>query len=157
MSRQCSWWGSEDELPEEQILEHQQIHFAIDEIEARRLNARAGDIGKGGLPAMLEAAQKASLERSTVFDYQVARDRVRQRQWLHKITAELEATRAYARGPQMSAPSARVPAPPPPAPTLAPVVPPPAAAPVASPPAPIPTSKPPAATAPSTSTGAFPD
>ena len=159
MSRQCSWWSTEDELPEEHILEHQQIHFAIDELEARRLNARADHSASSELPALLEAAQKASLERSTVFDYQVVRDRVRQRQWLHKINAELEATRAYARGPQTAVSAAPVPppapAPPSPAPVSAPVPPP--LAPAEPPPTPIPPPKPPAASAPSTSTGAFPD
>jgi len=156
MSRQCSWWNSAEDLPEEHVLEHQQLHFAIDELEARRLNARADDIGSSDLRAILEAAQKASRERSTLFDYQVVRDRVRQRQWFHKITAELEATRAYARGPQATVSFA--PVPPPPAPTSAPQapapVPPPSAA---AEPSSTSTAKPPAATVPSTFSGAFPD
>jgi hypothetical protein len=159
MSRQCSWWNSEEDLPLEQILEHQQIHFAIHELEARRLNGRAGRIASSELPGILEGAQNASLERSTVFDYQVVRDRVRQRQWFHKIGAELEATRAYARGPQTTVSAAPLPppapAPPPPAAAPAPVPPPPAPVQPPSTPAPIP--KPPAGPAPSTSTGAFPD
>jgi hypothetical protein len=137
-------------MPAEQVLEHEQIHFAIDELEARRLNARANEIvarihtsgtdlesvsqrAQSELRSILEAAQKASLERSTVFDYQVARDRVRQRQWLHKVEAELEVMRAYARGPQLNVSSAVALEPPPSAP--APIA---TTTAVASPPSPAP-------------------
>jgi hypothetical protein len=123
MSRTCSFWSPAEDMPAEQVLEHEQIHFAIDELEARRLNARANEIvarihtagtdlgsvsqrAQAELRSILEVAQKAALERGTVFDYQVARDRVRQRQWLHKIEAELEVTQPYARGPQTSVPAA---------------------------------------------------
>jgi hypothetical protein len=144
MNRTCSWWRPDGVLPDEQVLEHEQIHFAIEELQARRLNARALDIARrietqgsnlgsvsqraqGELRSILEEAAKASLERSTVFDLQ-SRDRVRQRQWFHKVMAELEATRTYARGPQTSfvaeldpLPSAPVPVPSaPPAPAVSP-------------------------------------
>lgn len=40
MDRSCSWWNPESVgLPEDYILEHEQIHFALFELEARRLNA----------------------------------------------------------------------------------------------------------------------
>jgi hypothetical protein len=38
MNRRCSWLNPEAPLAPEYILEHEQIHFAIWEIEARRLN-----------------------------------------------------------------------------------------------------------------------
>lgn len=42
MDRSCSWWNSAPVLlPEDYILQHEQIHFALFEIAARRLNARA--------------------------------------------------------------------------------------------------------------------
>jgi hypothetical protein len=171
MGRTCSWWSLPNEgLSDEHVLEHGQIHFAIAELEARRLNARTEDIvrqvharganpesvtqrAQAALRAVLERAEKASRDRSTVFDHQVARDRVRQRAWLHKVTAELEVTRAYARGPQALS-SARAVAAPAPA-TSAPLAAPPSApaAPVAAPspepPSPLSTSAP--------STGSFPE
>ena len=40
MDRGCSWWNSAQEaLQTDYILEHEQIHFALFELEARRLNA----------------------------------------------------------------------------------------------------------------------
>jgi len=42
MDRDCSWWNPAPlSLPDEYILQHEQIHFALFEIAARRLNARA--------------------------------------------------------------------------------------------------------------------
>jgi hypothetical protein len=42
MDRGCSWWNPEPiSLPDDYILQHEQIHFALFEIEARRLNRRS--------------------------------------------------------------------------------------------------------------------
>jgi hypothetical protein len=42
MDRECSWWNPElGEVPPEYVLEHEQIHFALAESAARRLNERA--------------------------------------------------------------------------------------------------------------------
>ena len=42
MDRECSWWNpSPMMLPAAYILQHEQIHFALFEIAARRLNSRA--------------------------------------------------------------------------------------------------------------------
>jgi hypothetical protein len=42
MDRKCSWWNPElGEVPPEYVLQHEQIHFALAESAARRLNARA--------------------------------------------------------------------------------------------------------------------
>jgi hypothetical protein len=157
MNRTCSWWRPDGVLSEARVLEHEQIHFAIEELEARRLNSRAGDIAQriqtrgndlgevsqraqSELRSVLDSAQDASMQRSTLFDIQ-ARDPVVQRRWFQKVSAELEATRAYARGPQTSfdAESSSVP----PATETAPIPPPsPAHAPSspAAPPAPAPPS-----------------
>lgn len=41
MDRSCSWWNPRPvRLPDEYILQHEQIHFAIVEVSARRLTAR---------------------------------------------------------------------------------------------------------------------
>jgi hypothetical protein len=192
MSRTCSFWSPDESLPDEHVLEHEQIHFAIAELQARRLNVGASDFvrqiytegaelgsvsqrAQGELRAILDAAKKAASDRSRVFDLEVRRDRVRQRAWLHKLTADLEATQAYARGPQTAALSAIAlePAPAPP-PAVAPAALPPVATPAAPPKdtapvaplLPAPSAAPPATVAPAptvvparppTSTGAFPD
>ena len=45
MDRDCSWWNPQyTGLPHEYILEHEQIHFALFEIAARRLNQQAARI-----------------------------------------------------------------------------------------------------------------
>jgi hypothetical protein len=45
MNRNCSWWNPKDlGLPQDYILQHEQIHFAIFELEARRLNASAPEL-----------------------------------------------------------------------------------------------------------------
>jgi hypothetical protein len=45
MDRLRSWWNPNlKEVPEAYVLEHEQIHFAIAEAEARRLNAQAKEI-----------------------------------------------------------------------------------------------------------------
>jgi hypothetical protein len=45
MDRRCSWWNPRElGLPDEYILQHEQIHFALFEVASRRLNARAEDL-----------------------------------------------------------------------------------------------------------------
>jgi hypothetical protein len=45
MDRNCSWWNPEPGgQPEAYLLEHEQIHFAIVEVEARRLHARVPEL-----------------------------------------------------------------------------------------------------------------
>lgn len=45
MDRNCSWWSPRDsDVPDAYILEHEQIHFALFELEVRRLNASIEDI-----------------------------------------------------------------------------------------------------------------
>jgi len=40
MDRGCSWWNDETRLDPRYVLEHEQIHFALAEIQARRLTGR---------------------------------------------------------------------------------------------------------------------
>ena len=45
MDRSCSWWNPRSmTLPADYILEHEQVHFALFEIAARQLNARAREL-----------------------------------------------------------------------------------------------------------------
>jgi hypothetical protein len=47
MDRKCSWWNPKDlGLPQAYILQHEQIHFALFEIDARRMNANAPELTK---------------------------------------------------------------------------------------------------------------
>jgi hypothetical protein len=48
MDRRCSWWNDrQKQLPPEYVLAHEQIHFALTEIHARRLNGRAEELVRG--------------------------------------------------------------------------------------------------------------
>ncbi len=140
-NRGCSWPSPDETHPDADVLEHEQIHFAIAEVEARRMNGRveaivarirsAGTDRDGvtrraalELQAILKEAEEACVGRDILFDDQVrGDDRVRQRQWFQKISAELHATDMLARGPQTMLPVAVASAPEPVS------VPPPAAAP----------------------------
>ena len=45
MDRRKSWWNPNlKEVPEAYVLEHEQIHFAIVEVKARELNAKAAEL-----------------------------------------------------------------------------------------------------------------
>lgn len=64
--RNCSWWNPE--LPRERrdyVLEHEQIHLALFEVEARRLDARAAEIARAAraVAPTPEEARAAAEER----------------------------------------------------------------------------------------------
>lgn len=60
MDRRCSWWNPKAiGLPPDYILEHEQIHFAICELEARRLNATLREF-TSTLTVTEESAQAAA-------------------------------------------------------------------------------------------------
>jgi hypothetical protein len=68
MDRTCSWWNPNDALPIDYVLQHEQIHFAITELGARRLHASAPEIvdsfsGTAATHEQARAAIKAELER----------------------------------------------------------------------------------------------
>ncbi len=109
MDRDCSWWNPQHVgLPHEYILEHEQIHFALFEIAARRLNQQAAGIQERveavartqdeaidevqrRLDAELRAAfeqvklRSDDLDRQTSFAYR----RARQRWWYRQVDEEL--------------------------------------------------------------------
>lgn len=109
MDRSCSWWNPQHmSLDADYILEHEQIHFALFELEARRLNAEAGrlsqtlrstgvtiDGARRQIQARLEGVLAQSLDhvlrRSRAFDEETSMGYrpERQKAWLRRIEAEL--------------------------------------------------------------------
>lgn len=109
--RNCSWWNPE--LPparHDYVLEHEQIHLALFEVEARRLDLRAREIARAAravaespelaraaaeerLAAEIRAALGRALERSLRFDRETSGRLApaAQERWWRKVTAELEA------------------------------------------------------------------
>ncbi len=113
MDRSCSWWNDrQDSQTEEYVLEHEQIHFALFELEARRLNAElastdeqlrstaptaeeAQSATQSRLGALLQDALGRALERSRQFDEDTSMSLnvEKQREWLERIARELARTR----------------------------------------------------------------
>ena len=109
MDRECSWWNdAHTRQPAEYVLEHEQIHFALFELEARRLNAEApamasrlGGTGPSQKAVMatyndalrreLEVAAKRVIERSLEFDEDTSNSYRpdRQRAWREQVSREL--------------------------------------------------------------------
>jgi hypothetical protein len=116
MDRRCSWWN--DKLAARApgyVLEHEQIHFALYELGARKLNASVEEIKRDmkaegtsqdevqahAQRALNEALTKATedlLERNRDFDQDTSLGYRpdRQRAWLRKVLEELAETRAFA-------------------------------------------------------------
>lgn len=112
MDRSCSWWNPEDMgLPSDYILEHEQIHLAIVELEARRLNERVPELAthlnataptaEGAVLAAQEQLQEQIrrrmediLARSRAFDEDTSMGHrpERQRRWWNQVHRELAAT-----------------------------------------------------------------
>jgi hypothetical protein len=119
MDRHCSWWNERAASRQPAyVLEHEQIHFALYELGARKLNASVETIkremsGEGATQqevqehaqqALNEALQKATaelLERNRDFDQDTSLGfrPDRQRAWLRKVTSELAETQAFASPP----------------------------------------------------------
>lgn len=116
MDRSCSWWNDTlAALRPEYVLQHEQIHFAITELQARRLNATALEVMQQRFTAatqdeafahvqravqeQLEEGSQAVLERSRDFDEDtsVGYRPDRQSEWFERISLELERTRKFAR------------------------------------------------------------
>jgi hypothetical protein len=111
MDRNCSWWNPQDRgVPEEYILEHEQIHFALFELEARRLNAEVPQIEKhmhatadsseeavrvveGRLAEQIQSRMQGILARSREFDEDTSMSHApeQQRRWWERVHAELGA------------------------------------------------------------------
>ena len=116
MDRRCSWWNERAAARAPgYVLQHEQIHFALYELGARKLNASVDALkremtGEGKSPqavqdhaqrALNEALQKATeelLERNRDFDQDTSLGYRpdRQRAWLKKVLTELNETEAFA-------------------------------------------------------------
>jgi len=114
MDRTCSWWNPKDRgVPTEYVLEHEQIHFAIFELESRRLNGSTAEIEarlhataasadvavelvQQQLEAHLAGRMKEILERSREFDADTSlgHNPEKQKRWWDLVSSEL-ATSAY--------------------------------------------------------------
>lgn len=119
MDRRCSWWNEKlaSRAPA-YVLQHEQIHFALYELGARKLNASAEAIkrelaGDGASQQAVqdhaqqtlnEALGKATtelLDRNRDFDEDTSLGYRPDRQsaWLRKVTAELAETQAFSSPP----------------------------------------------------------
>jgi hypothetical protein len=112
MNRDCSWWNAEQtRIPPDYVLEHEQIHFALLEIHARRLDARAGELAQAAtasssdpdeairlahakLEAELSKALAKAMQRQREFDEDTSMGFRPDRQavWLERVRAELVQT-----------------------------------------------------------------
>jgi hypothetical protein len=119
MNRRCSWWNTrQTQLPEPYVLEHEQIHFAIFELESRKLNAQldriaerlravaptgeaAGSETQRKLLERLEEARRDIMDRSNRFDEDTSYgyEPEKQKEWLRRVESELAATTRYASAP----------------------------------------------------------
>jgi hypothetical protein len=118
MDRGCSFWNANDPaFPPAYVLQHEQIHFALTELEARHLNAREPELMKRltvadpsadaaieasrvKLQALLEDAARELLDRSNAFDADCSLTYHPQAQekWWKRVQGELAATARYAHG-----------------------------------------------------------
>jgi len=117
MDRRCSWWNDKVAAKAPAyVLEHEQIHFALYELGARKLNASAESIRRSmldegssqreveaharqALNAALTEATEQLIDRNRDFDSDTSLGYRpdRQRAWLRKVTAELAETQRFAR------------------------------------------------------------
>jgi hypothetical protein len=119
MDRRCSWWN--DRMAARApayVLQHEQVHFALYELGARKLNQEAEAIKQSMLNtgdsqvAVQNHAQRALndalvratddlLQRNREFDEDTSLGYRpdRQRTWLQKVTQELADTQAFASPP----------------------------------------------------------
>jgi len=73
MDRECSWWNPAIlSLPAGYILEHEQIHFALFEIAARRLNRRAEELTRQ-MQTVSNSQQRALEEIHRQIDFEMQR------------------------------------------------------------------------------------
>jgi len=116
MDRRCSWWNPKTAArAPAYVLEHEQIHFALYELGARKLNAEVEGIKqamvvRGSSQQQVQAHAQQALNDALVkaTEKLVARNREfdqdtslgyrpdRQRDWLQRVNDELAATRAFA-------------------------------------------------------------
>ncbi len=115
MDRGCSWWNPQGPpIPGAYVLQHEQIHFALTEIQARRLSAALREIGlrtdsppsaaaelQGRYNELFEDATAELLRTSTEFDEDTSGSYQPERQarWLERVESELARTRRTAASP----------------------------------------------------------
>ena len=108
MDRGCSWWNPQGvPIPADYVLQHEQIHFALTEIQARRLTAKLRELRlrtdsppsatselQGRYNEALEDATAELLRTSTAFDEDTSGryEPGRQARWLERVEAELART-----------------------------------------------------------------
>lgn len=112
MDRNCSWWNPRvSGLPETYVLQHEQIHFALVELEARRLNRTAPTIVRdfvvqgfserdvkeqmeAKLGEVMQEAIDNLLEVNTQFDEATSAKYAPgvQQQWYHRVQNDLAAS-----------------------------------------------------------------
>jgi hypothetical protein len=126
LSRSCSWWNDQHEISPAYVLEHEQIHFALYEVAARRLNERADRLlkaleGSSDSPqAAVAAAQRflhQSLDRTMqdVVEDNVRFDREtsfgfqpdRQQQWRMTVEGDLKQLSEHAVDLELRPPASR--------------------------------------------------
>jgi hypothetical protein len=116
MDRSCSWWNDKvASFAPAYVLEHEQVHFALYELGARKLNERSAEIGEdvenegssaeevqahaeGAINAALEDAVGEIIDRNRDFDEDTSLgyQPERQKEWLARVTAELSETSEWA-------------------------------------------------------------
>lgn len=114
MDRNCSWWNPNNEAESEAyVLQHEQIHFALTEIHARRQTLTAETVIrefrvntstlddakleiKDELSRLVDRAMEELLELNEEFDEQTSavRDPVVQQQWFDRVERDLAELRA---------------------------------------------------------------
>ena len=118
MDRGCSWWNDAmTGFPPEYVLEHEQIHFALYELKARRLNAAAAGIAEkmrstASTPEEAQARAQETLEEhmTEISEELIEQNREfdedtslgykpnRQKAWLQRVVSELAETRQWTDG-----------------------------------------------------------
>ncbi len=105
MDRSCSWWNAEQTvIPADYVLQHEQIHFALTEIHARKINEEitklrmrassrehAPSVARAHVQLILEAAARELLAESRRFDEQSSTrmDKEAQARWQLAVEARL--------------------------------------------------------------------
>lgn len=123
LSRSCSWWNLESLVSPAYVLEHEQLHFDIFEVAARRLNRDVPHLVAGldveavtetealrATQAWVQAAvdgalaqvarRNAELDRDTSFGFQPTRQTL----WRRDLDRDLEELRPHAQ-PAVEAPA----------------------------------------------------
>jgi len=116
MDRRCSWWNDRQEhFAPDYVLAHEQIHFALTEIHARRLNQRADELVKrmtaidhdpqraiaaaeARLGRVLEEEARALLAINDRFDSETSlgERREAQERWRARVEKQLRETERFA-------------------------------------------------------------